>query len=96
MHAELVLVRERRTGGTNAYRLIDPKSMVPERLGSAGGPKWLSWSESTRAYVEMLSVPLAGSMKEVEGLETPLSPTDITDHCLAVSESEVAQLGRYL
>ena len=46
-------------GGKGEFRLIDPKTMAPGILGSAGGPHWRKWSENTRAYVENLSQKLA-------------------------------------
>ena len=82
------------SGGGNEFRLIDPKSMVPEKFGAKDGPGWRDWSEGTRAYVEMLNVKLAAALKEVEGQEHPLSDEVIA--AAGLPEQHTAQLGRYL
>ena len=95
-HAELALVRQNQTSKPFEFRHIDPKSMIPEKLGLAGGPKWLGWSEATRAYVEMLSVDLATKMKQIEGIQTPLANEHLDEATLEIPEHHLSQLGRYL
>ena len=68
--------------------------MIPDKLGSKDGVPWRSWSELTRAYVEMLSPTLALQLKQVEGREQPLQEDEITT--AGVPEQHAAQLGRYL
>ena len=100
-HAELERVASLATalpghagGDSREFRLIDPKSMIPDKLGSASGPQWRGWSEQTRAYVEMLSEKLADQLKAVEGIEQPLLPDWIEE--AAVPRSYAAQMSRYL
>ena len=94
-HAELERARAHGSGGKHAeFRLVDPKTMIPDKLGSATGPKWLAWSEGTRAFVEMLSVDLAEKMKRVEGLEDALSTEHLRE--AAIPDNHAAQLARYL
>ena len=98
MHAELVrtqtqLLQVNTGGGKGEFRLIDPKTMIPEKLGTGKSP-WRQWAEDTRAYVAMLSPILADQLKKVEGLETKLSQADI-DAAL-VPEHHAQQLSRYL
>ena len=62
-------------GGAAAFRLIDPKTMVPEKL--AGRSQWRGWSEATRSYVENLDTRLAEHLLVVEGKEDPLSIAEL-------------------
>ena len=56
--------------------MIDPKTMIPAKLGTGKRP-WRQWAEDTRAYVAMLSPLLAQQLKNAEELETNLSQVDI-------------------
>ena len=63
MHAELEhnkaqLTQANASGGKGDFRLIDPKSMIPDKLGTDKTP-WRQWAENTRAYVAMLSPTLS-------------------------------------
>ena len=73
MHMELVKTEgqlaQANAGGKSEFRLIDPKTMIPEKLGSNKSP-WRQWAGDTRAYVAMLSPDLSKKLKSVEGLET--------------------------
>ena len=66
MHMELVKTQgqlaQANTGGKGEFRLIDPKTMIPEKLGSNKSP-WRQWAEDTRAYVAMLSLDVAKKLK---------------------------------
>ena len=57
------------------FRLIDPKSMIPERL--ANRPQWRGWSKASRSYIENLSPELAEHLKMVEGREQQLTDEEI-------------------
>ena len=81
-------------GGKGDFRLIDPKSMKPDKIGGTSGPPWRQWSENTRAFVEMLSRDLANYLKLVEGRDQPLTPEEIEQ--AAIPESHAGQMGRYL
>ena len=62
MHTELVKTQgqlaQANTGAKGEFRLVDPKTMIPEKLGSSKSP-WRQWAEDTRAFVAMLSPDLA-------------------------------------
>ena len=67
VHAELVrtqaqLAQANTGGGNGEFRLIDPKTMIPEKLGT-GKNLWVQWAENTREYVAMLSPTLAQQFK---------------------------------
>ena len=78
--------------GKGGFRLIDPKSMVPERLGN--GNQWRGWADASRSYIENLDVNLAKWLKQVEGRSEPLQEEEITG--ANIPEGHVAQLNRYL
>ena len=95
VHAELERTRTSGHGPSkSSFRLIDPKTMVPEKLGTKDGPSWRDWSDGTRAYVGMLDLKLAQAMKQVEGHESGLTPEMIRE--AGVDEQHAAQLSRYL
>ena len=56
IHQELVHTKALQSNGKQEFRLIDPKTMKPEKLGVDKGPAWKQWSEDTRAFVEYLSL----------------------------------------
>ena len=87
------LAQNSTTGGRGKFRLIDPKTMIPDKLGTGKAP-WKQWAEDTRAYVAMLSPMLSQHLKTVEGRETKLEPIDFD--AAAVPEHHAAQLSRYL
>ena len=79
-------------GGSFAFRLIDPKTMVPEKL--SGRSQWRGWSEATRSYVENLDTRLAEHVLVVEGKEEPLTIAELAS--AGVSEENSRQMSRYL
>jgi len=98
MHAELEhtkaqLTQANASGGKGEFRLIDPKSMIPDKLGT-DKTSWRQWAENTRAYVAMLSPTLSQQLKKVEGLEAKLTLDDL--EAAAVPEHHASQMSRYL
>ena len=89
-HAQLEASRAQHTHGE--FRLIDPKTMVPERL--SGRDQWRGWADASRSYIENLSTRLADLLKEAEGRSDPLSEAELI--AAAIEEKHVAQLNRYL
>ena len=97
VHAELEgtkaqLAQVSAGGGKGEFRLIDPKTMIPDKLSTDEAP-WKKWAESTRAYVAMLSPTLSLQLEKVEGLENKLTTADID--AAKVPEHHAAQLSRY-
>lgn len=97
-HAELQ--RTQQLAATPAsrseFRLIDPKTMAPEKFGHSPEPTWLDWSENTRSYIEIMDQEIANALKEVENRppESPVLQEEFDSFLLA--DSHVAQLRRYL
>ena len=74
VHAELQRTQQiAATPATrNDFRLIDPKTMAPEKFGQSPEQSWLEWSENTRSYIEILDLDLANALKAVENREPPV------------------------
>ena len=98
VHAELQRTQQLAAtpASRNEFRLIDPKTMAPEKFGSSPEPTWLDWSENTRSYIEIMDQEIANALKAVEN-RPPESPVlqEEFDSLLLV-DSHVAQLRRYL
>ena len=94
LHREMATAKGQLANSKSGFRLIDPKTMKPEKLGSKDGPTWKQWSEDTRAFVENLDVGLAKLLRQQEGREEPITETEL--ELLEDSEDQAAQLGRVL
>ena len=94
IHQELVQAKALQPNGKQEFRLVDPKTMTPEKLGVDKGPAWKQWSEDTRAFVENLSLNLATELKQVEGRQEPLTEDDTA--LANINEAHAAQLSRFL
>ena len=75
VHAELQRTQQLAAtpASRNEFRLIDPKTMAPEKFGSSPEPTWLDWSENTRSYIEIMDQEIANALKAVEN-RPPESP----------------------
>ena len=80
--------------GKYQFRLIDPKSMAPEKFGGKNGPQWQLWSHTTKEYVGMLSQELATGLSEAEGNENHLPPDAVTR--VGANAQDDNQLGKFL
>ena len=94
LHKELNATKAQLATSKQGFKLVDPKTMKPDKLGSKGGPAWKQWSEDTRAFVENLSLELAAELKQVEGRQEPLTSEEL--ELLDVAEADFAQMGRFL
>ena len=94
VHSEMERLEKQKGGSHIPFRLIDPKTMSPDKFGLKAGPGWHSWSASTRAFIEMLDVKMANAMKEVEGHEQPMPISAIAS--AGISDEVAAQVSRYL
>ena len=93
-HTEMALMKGQLANGSKAeFKLIDPKSMIPDKLGS-DKTSWKKWAEDTRAYVEMLNPQVSLLLKQVEGKEAKLTQEELDS--AGMPENHAAQLTRYL
>ena len=95
VHAELQRTLQQATthAPKNEFRLIDPRTMAPEKFGQSSEPSWLDWSESTRSYLEILDPDLASALKQVGNREAPVLQGEFDAFLL--NDLHVAQLRRY-
>ena len=95
MHAELQRTQQLAASpaSKSEFRLIDPKTMAPEKFGQSPEPSWLDWSENTRAYIEILDADLANDLNHVEDRQAPMLHGGIDAFLL--NDSHCAQLRRY-
>ena len=94
LHEEMLAIKTRSTSSEKEFRLVDPKTKCPVKLGSDKAISWKQWSEETRAYVENLSVKMAKLLKEAEGREEALTDTDLEQ--VHIPEQHAAQMSRFL
>ena len=96
VHNELQRTQQMASHSTpkNEFRLIDPKTMAPEKFGQSPEPTWLDWSENTRSYIENMDQEVANALKAVENREAPVLQAEFDSFLLA--DSHTAQLRRYL
>ena len=94
VHNELQRTQQMATNPAprNEFRLIDPKTMAPEKFGQTSEPSWLEWSENTRAYIEIMDQDVANALKTVENREEPVLQAEFDNFLLV--DSHVAQLRR--
>ena len=69
-HRELEELRKRTSG--HGRRLVDPKSLTPERFGKDHGPQWRSWSYMARDYISIFDFNLKKVLGQVELSKEPI------------------------
>ena len=52
-------------------RLVEPKSLMPDRLGKKSGPSWRTWSYLARDFVGLVHSALKQPMKSAENRKQP-------------------------
>ena len=68
LHQEL---RDRSNPSTN--RLVDMKSMIPEKFGKADGMTWRTWSYTAKDYISNASETLKDVLTSVEPFKEPIT-----------------------
>ena len=51
-------------------RLVEPKSLMPDRFGKKNSPIWRTWSHLARDFVSVVRTMLKQAMKNAEKKET--------------------------
>ena len=67
IHQELSTLRSQ-IDTRSRTRLVEPKSLMPERLGKKNGPSWRTWSYLARDFVGVAMEVVRGAERE-QGLE---------------------------
>ena len=58
-------------------RLVEPKSLMPDRFGKKNGPSWRTWSYLVRDVVGVLHAGLKQAMKNAENRKLPIAVTNL-------------------
>ena len=58
-------------------RLVEPKTLMPDRSGKKNGPSWRTWSYLARDFVGVVQVALKKAMKSAENQKQPISVTHL-------------------
>ena len=76
MHQELSALRS--TVDTRSrIRLVEPKTLMPDRFGKKNGPSWIIWSYLARDFVGVVLVALKQAMKAAENEKQPIAVTHL-------------------
>ena len=58
-------------------RLVEPKSLMPDRFGKNNGPSWRTWSHLARDFVGVVHAGLKQAMKNAEKRKLPIAVTNV-------------------
>ena len=58
-------------------RLVEPKTLMPDRFGKKNGPSWRTWSYLARDFVGVVHATLKQAMKAAENQNQPISVTHL-------------------
>ena len=78
MHQELTALRSM-VDTRSRVRLVEPKTLMPDRFGKKHGPSWRTWSNLARGFVGVVHVALKQAMKAAENQKPPIAVTHLQD-----------------
>ena len=58
-------------------RLVEPKSLMPDRFGKKNSPSWRTWSYLARDFVGVVHTALKEAMKNAENRQQPTAATNL-------------------
>ena len=58
-------------------RLVEPKSLMPDRFGKKNSPIWRTWSHLARDFVSVVHTMLKQAMKNAEKRKQPIAATNL-------------------
>ena len=73
--------------------MVEPKSLMPDRLGKKSGPSWRTWSYLARDFVGLVDSALKQAMKNAERRKQPISVSSLQD--FAVSKKTDQELRHF-
>ena len=76
MHQELSAFRSQ-ADTRSRVRLVEPKTLMPDRFGKKNGPSWRTWSYLARDFVGVVHATLKQAMKAAENQKQPISVTHL-------------------
>ena len=72
MHQELSALRNQ-MDARSRIRLVEPKTLMPDRFGKRNGPSWRTWSYLVRDFLGMVHGVLKQAMKTAENRKIPIA-----------------------
>ena len=76
MHQELTTLRSM-VDTRSRVRLVEPKTLTPDRFGKKNGPSWRTWLYLARDFVGVVHVALKQAMKAAENQKQPIAVTQL-------------------
>ena len=94
IHQEMSLIRSQ-IDTRSRVRLVEPKSLMPDRFGKKNGPSWRTWSYLARDFVGVVHATLKQAMKVAENQKQPISVTHL-QHDFSVTTEMDQELQHFL
>ena len=76
IHQEMSTLRSQ-IDTRSRIRLVEPKSLMPDRFGKKNGPSWRTWSHLARDFVGVVHAGLKQAMKNAEKRKLPIAVTNV-------------------
>ena len=76
IHQEMSTLRSQ-IDTRSRIRLVEPKSLMPDRFGKKNGPSWRTWSYLARDVVGVVHAGLQQAMKNAENRKLPIAVTNL-------------------
>ena len=87
IHQEMSALRSQ-IDTRSRIRLVEPKSLMPDRFGKKNGPSWRTWSYLARDFVGVVPAVLKQAMKNAENRELPIAVTNLQHDSGVTNEME--------
>ena len=69
-----------RIDARSRIRLVEPKGLMPDRLGTKSSPSWRTWSYLARDFVGLVHTVLKQAMKNAENKKQMISVSNFQDY----------------
>ena len=94
IHQEMSTLRSQ-IDTRSRVRLVEPKSLMPDRFGKKNGPSWRTWSHLARDFVGVVHAGLKQAMKNAEKRKLPIAVTNL-QHDFGVTNEMDQELQHFL
>ena len=94
IHQEMSTLRSQ-IDTRSRVRLVEPKSLMPDRFGKKNGPSWRTWSHLARDFVGVVHAGLKQAMKNAEKRKLPIAVTNV-QHDFGVTNEMDQELQHFL
>ena len=94
IHQEMSLIRSQ-IDTRSRVRLVEQKSLMPDRFRKKNGPSWRTWSYLARDFVGVVHTMLKQAMKNAENRKQPIAATNL-HHDFGVTNEMDQELQHFL